>query len=336
MSPGRFAPPSLTASRLHPERPRRTIGPVSPDCRARVSWACPGGVHAYAHGPPGGEPHAAHIACRRQGGRPRPHHNCARDPRRQAERQPRTPATGDWLIEPSELHRIYPPIAPPPPPPGATHAHARPIPRADPPGETKGETLHEVRARLADAHATIDDLRRRLDTAEAQERRRLTTVLSDMRAAPPPAAAPAPAPARRHGGRWGAARMTPELHRILRPCTPSRWSGRNSSRRSPAWSTASSRTAKPTHVRARPYRCGPHHPRRGREYRRFPRGPRCGGADDLPVSVDVNLAPTAAGREEGTSPGRNPQDGPARLNMRKAGVFPLECRALRRAWWRWR
>ena len=43
--------------------------------------------------------------------------------------------------------------------------------------------MQELRARLADKDAVIDDLRRRLD-AESEERRRLTMVLADMRAAP--------------------------------------------------------------------------------------------------------------------------------------------------------
>src|SRR5215218_9923284 len=44
----------------------------------------------------------------------------------------------------------------------------------------------ELRARLADAHETIRDLRQRLDT-EAEERRRLTALLADQRPSAPPA-----------------------------------------------------------------------------------------------------------------------------------------------------
>ena len=45
--------------------------------------------------------------------------------------------------------------------------------------------IRELRARLLDKDAVIDDLRRRLD-AEAEERRRLTAILADQRAAPAP------------------------------------------------------------------------------------------------------------------------------------------------------
>jgi hypothetical protein len=73
---------------------------------------------------------------------------------------------GGWLIEPAELHRIYPLVAG-----GDADAVGRDAPCAHCEG---------LRARLDDAHATIADLRRRLD-AEADERRRLTAVLGDRR-----------------------------------------------------------------------------------------------------------------------------------------------------------
>ena len=44
--------------------------------------------------------------------------------------------------------------------------------------------LEAAEARIADKDAVIDDLRRRLD-AEAEERRRLTAILTDQRAAVP-------------------------------------------------------------------------------------------------------------------------------------------------------
>jgi hypothetical protein len=56
--------------------------------------------------------------------------------------------------------------------------------------------LRELRARLADARETIDDLRRRLDRADE----RLTALLTDQRAAPVPA--PASVPPRRSWWRW--------------------------------------------------------------------------------------------------------------------------------------
>ena len=73
---------------------------------------------------------------------------------------------GGWLIEPAELHRVYPAIAP-----GNADAVVRDAPCAHCEG---------LRARLDDAHATIADLRRRLDS-EAEERRRLTAVLEVRR-----------------------------------------------------------------------------------------------------------------------------------------------------------
>ncbi len=53
-----------------------------------------------------------------------------------------------------------------------------------------------------DAHQTIDDLRRRLES-EAEERRRLTMVLADMRAKSDTASGAPLAPARRSWWRWG-------------------------------------------------------------------------------------------------------------------------------------
>ena len=62
-------------------------------------------------------------------------------------------------------------------------------------GDAISDAMAELRARLADKDAVIDDLRRRLD-AEAEERRRLTAVLADLRAAPPAV------PARRSWWPW--------------------------------------------------------------------------------------------------------------------------------------
>jgi hypothetical protein len=96
-------------------------------------------------------------------------------------------ATGSWLIEPAELHRVYPPVDGLVAATGeATEgdAHLRTTePHGGPQGVTQGE-MQELRARLADKDAVIDDLRRRLDVAD-EERRRLTAVLADQRAAPP-------------------------------------------------------------------------------------------------------------------------------------------------------
>ena len=87
----------------------------------------------------------------------------------------RDPITEGWLIEPVELHRIYR-VAP-----------ADPV-RADANGAAR---IAELEARFEAEQAKnvilldqVDDLRRRLD-AEAEERRRLTMVLTDMRAPSP-------------------------------------------------------------------------------------------------------------------------------------------------------
>lgn len=72
----------------------------------------------------------------------------------------RDPVTGGWAIDPAELHRAFPPVT-------------NETPR------TQDET-GELRARLADAHTTIEDLRRRLDRAD-DERDRLHAELVQVR-----------------------------------------------------------------------------------------------------------------------------------------------------------
>src|SRR3954465_6660899 len=67
----------------------------------------------------------------------------------------RDAATGGWLIEPAELHRVYPATA---------DAALIAAPRSN---EAEVE-IRELRARLADQGTTIEDLRRRLDTATEQ------------------------------------------------------------------------------------------------------------------------------------------------------------------------
>lgn len=90
----------------------------------------------------------------------------------------RDEATGGWLIDPAELHRVYPPVAPGSAEPDNDATHNQN-------GTSATAELRELRARLeaaelrfADAQDQIADLRRRLD-AEAEERRRLTAVLAD-------------------------------------------------------------------------------------------------------------------------------------------------------------
>ena len=107
----------------------------------------------------------------------------------------RDPVTGGWMVEPAELHRFYGTAALAVA--DATAQHGDATARHD-------DATAELRARLVDKDALVAelretnaDLRRRLD-AEAEERRRLTAVLSDLRAATPP-----PAAAARRWWPWG-------------------------------------------------------------------------------------------------------------------------------------
>lgn len=91
---------------------------------------------------------------------------------------------GEWEIEPVELHRVFP---------LAEHRNgdaeaeaARPV------TAVLQAKLEAAEARIADKDAVIDDLRRRLDL-EAEERRKLTAMLTDQRQPPTPAeSTPAP------------------------------------------------------------------------------------------------------------------------------------------------
>jgi hypothetical protein len=112
----------------------------------------------------------------------------------------RDEVTGEWRIEPVELHRLYP---------VADASGAAPGRNNGAPAE-----IQELRARLADKDTTIteqrtalDDLRRRLDQADTDRRQaldrlaaaqeRITALLTDQRATPP-----AGLPARRSWWRW--------------------------------------------------------------------------------------------------------------------------------------
>jgi hypothetical protein len=120
----------------------------------------------------------------------------------------RNEATGAWAIEPAELHRVYP-IAD-----AHDDQHASQHDDAPPRNGDTAAEIRELRARLGVAEARIadkdalvaaheralDDLRRRLDT-EAEERRRLTLVLADLRATPTPPA-PLPTPPQRKWWPW--------------------------------------------------------------------------------------------------------------------------------------
>ena len=111
-----------------------------------------------------------------------------------------------YEIDPAELHRVFPPVSECD---GDTDNTLRP----DMPEDTsllrlklesaleKIEALDAEREReRRDAQATIDDLRRRLDQ-EAEERRRLTLMLTDQRERQP--TAPQEAVQGRFARAWG-------------------------------------------------------------------------------------------------------------------------------------
>jgi excisionase family DNA binding protein len=83
---------------------------------------------------------------------------------------------GSYEIDPAELHRVFP----------RPSAGTPEMARSDIASDTGGlrVEVEMLRERLADKDAVIEDLRRRLD-AEAEERRRLTALLTDQRPAAP-------------------------------------------------------------------------------------------------------------------------------------------------------
>lgn len=84
-------------------------------------------------------------------------------------------ATGNWLIEPAELQRVYPVSM------GRNASPTRDVSEGEAVLKRELEVLREERERERhEAQATIADLRRRLDS-ETEERRRLTAVLGDQR-----------------------------------------------------------------------------------------------------------------------------------------------------------
>jgi hypothetical protein len=101
----------------------------------------------------------------------------------------RDPATGGWLIEPAELHRVFPAVSP-------DVSQGTLVDSKDTRETADSGEMRELRARLGDKDAVIDDLRRRLDIATAQlgEALQQVRVLTDQRTPPP--AAPASAPRR--------------------------------------------------------------------------------------------------------------------------------------------
>lgn len=119
--------------------------------------------------------------------------------------------SGAWMIDPAELHRVYPP---------ASTQQVRTEPMTQDAAANEAASLrHELALLTAERErervqlqARIDDLSRRLD-AEGEERRRLTAILTDQRAAittsgavltPPPPAAPAPKARRWWFGKRGS------------------------------------------------------------------------------------------------------------------------------------
>lgn len=92
---------------------------------------------------------------------------------------------GEWEVEPVELFRVYKPT--PQGVPGALPVDWKLPP--EPVSETELITLRveneQLRQRLRDKDEVISDLRKRLDS-EADERRKLTLILTDSRTTPPP------------------------------------------------------------------------------------------------------------------------------------------------------
>jgi hypothetical protein len=106
----------------------------------------------------------------------------------------RDEVTGGWLIDPAELHRVYPPVAPSSI--ATTNDAAQNQYGTDATAELRAR-LEAAEQRIADKDDVIRDLRTRLD-AEAEERRRLTALLADRSTTP----APTPAPEKRRRWWW--------------------------------------------------------------------------------------------------------------------------------------
>lgn len=88
--------------------------------------------------------------------------------------------SGGYLIEPVELHRVFPPVT--------ANTNATPaMLQIETPNDMRvlQAEIEGLRERLTDKDDTIADLRRRLD-AESEERRRYTAMLTDQRSPPEP------------------------------------------------------------------------------------------------------------------------------------------------------
>lgn len=92
---------------------------------------------------------------------------------------------GEWRIEPVELFRVYAPVGS-----GTQQPSAESV-REDTPNKEDNPRLEllYLRERLAEKDETIADLRKRLD-AEAEERRRLSYILTAERGTQPIPQAP--------------------------------------------------------------------------------------------------------------------------------------------------
>jgi len=83
--------------------------------------------------------------------------------------------SGGYLIEPVELHRVFPPVT-------ANTNETPPMLQTETPNDMRvlQAEIEGLRERLADKDDTISYLRRRLD-AESGERMKLTAILTDQR-----------------------------------------------------------------------------------------------------------------------------------------------------------
>jgi hypothetical protein len=101
---------------------------------------------------------------------------------------------GEWRIEPVELFRVYAPVTSSPQTTSAniqTPIVDSPQTRSEPSVESLQAELRQFQQRLADKDDVIADLRTRLD-AEADERRKLTMILTDTQHQRTPEVPPEP------------------------------------------------------------------------------------------------------------------------------------------------
>jgi predicted site-specific integrase-resolvase len=92
---------------------------------------------------------------------------------------------GEWRIEPVELFRVYTAVSAN----GHSPVAVSPQTSEDASVESLQAELRQFQQRLADKDDVIEDLRQRLD-AEADERRKLTLILTETRSIVPPAPVP--------------------------------------------------------------------------------------------------------------------------------------------------